>query len=124
MKVSRKIGDVRLIERMSKAQIQNYWLELKESRFESYFYREMFERIIKMNPNLALPPKEEVDKIEQDALNIALWEENWDRINSDRVNRGGTDYTLFNDKSMWINNKQNQTNLVEWQVAGNKSTFL
>lgn len=122
MKISRKIGDVRLIERMSKAQIQNYWLELKESRFESYFYREMFERIIKMNPNLALPPKEEVDKIEQDALNIALWEENWDRINSDRVNRGGTDYTLFNDKSMWINNKQNQTNLVEWQVAGNKSS--
>jgi hypothetical protein len=84
----------------------------------------MFERIIKMNPNVALPPKEEVDKIEQDALNIARWEENWDRINSDRVNRGGTDYTLFNDKSMWVNNKQNQTNLVEWQVAGNKSTFL
>ena len=122
MKVSRKIGDVRLIERMSKAQIQNYWLELKESRFESYFYREMFERVIKMNPNLAMPPKEEVDKIEQDALNIALWEENWDRINSDRVNRGGTDYTLFNDKSMWINNKQNHINLVEWQVAGNEST--
>jgi len=122
MKVSRKIGDVRLIERMSKAHIQNYWLELKESRFESYFYREMFERVIKMNPNLAMPPKEEVDKIEQDALNIALWEENWDRINSDRVNRGGTDYTLFNDKSMWINNKQNHINLVEWQVAGNEST--
>ena len=105
MKVSRKIGDVRLIEKMSKAQIQDYWLELKESRYESYFFREMFERIQKMNPNLVMPDKEEINKIEQEALNIALWEENWDKINKNRVNRGGVDYTLFKDTTMWIHHQ-------------------
>ena len=113
MKVSRKIGDVRLIEKMSKAQIQNYWLELKESRFESYFFREMFERVQKMNPNLVLPEKEEVNKIEQEALNIALWEENWDKVNTERVNRGGIDYTLFRDTAMWINEQEYKVSKME-----------
>jgi hypothetical protein len=113
MKISRKIGDVRLIDKMSKAQIQNYWLELKEARFESYFYREMFERVQKMNPNLVLPPKEDVDRIEQDALSIALWEENWDKINTDRVNRGGIDYALFKDNNMWINEQDYKVSNLE-----------
>ena len=113
MKVSRKIGDVRLIEKMSKVQIQNYWLELKESRFESYFFREMFERVKKMNPNLVLPDKEEVNKIEQEALNIALWEENWDKVNAERVNRGGIDYTLFRDTAMWINEQEYKVSNME-----------
>jgi hypothetical protein len=105
MKVSRKIGDARLIDKMSKEQIQNYWLELKESRFESYFFREMFEKIQKMNPNLVLPDHEEIKKIEQEAMNIALWEEHWDKINTERVNRGGVDYSLFKDTTMWINSQ-------------------
>jgi hypothetical protein len=113
MKVLRKIGDVSLIEKMSKEQIQNYWLELKESRFESYFFREMFERVQKMNPNLVLPLKEEVDKIEQEALNIALWEENWDKINTERVKRGGIDYTLFKDTTMWINKQEYKVSNME-----------
>ena len=113
MEVSRKIVDVRLIEKMSKTQIQNSWLELKESLFESYFFREMFERVQRMNPNLILPADEEVNNIEQEALNIALWEENWDKINTDRVNRGGIDYTLFKDATMWINEQEYKVSIIK-----------
>lgn len=102
MKPATRIGDKRLVDKMSKEQIQNYWLELKESRFESYFYREMYERIIKMNPNLVLPVEEEIENIEKEAMNVALWEENWDKLNRERILRGGVDYTIFRDKPMWV----------------------
>lgn len=102
MKTSKRIGDILLVDKMSKEQVQGYWLELKESRYDSYFFREMFERIIKMNPNLVLPTEEEINNIESDALNVALWEENWAKINKERILRGGVDYTIFREKPMWI----------------------
>ena len=102
MKPVTRIGDINLVDKMSKEQVQDYWLELKETRHESYFYREMYERVIKMNPNLVLPPEEEINNIEKEARNIALWEENWDKMNKERILRGGVDYTLFRDKPMWI----------------------
>jgi len=102
MNPSTRIGDVRLVDKMSKEQIQDYWLELKESRYESYFYREMYERIVKMNPNLVHPVEEEIENIETEALNVALWEENWDKRNKERILRGGVDYTIFRDKPMWV----------------------
>jgi len=102
MKPSTRIGDIRLVDKMSKEQVQDYWLELKESRYESYFYREMYEHIIKMNPNLVLPVEEEIEHIKKEALNVALWEENWDKLNKERVLRGGVDYTIFRDKPMWV----------------------
>ena len=111
MKTSKQIGDIRLVEKMSKEQIQNYWLELKESRFDSYFFREMFERVKKMNPNIILPAEEEVNKIETDAINISLWEENWAKINADRINRGGIDYSIFKGNTMWVNNQEVQNSL-------------
>ncbi len=102
MKPSTRIGDISLVDKMSKEQVQDYWLELKESRYESYFYREMYERIIKMNPNLVLPPEEEIEHVEKEALDVALWEENWDKLNKERILRGGIDYTIFRDKPMWV----------------------
>ena len=102
MKTSKRIGDIQLVDKMSKEQVQDYWLELKESRYESYFFREMYERIIKMNPNLVLPTEEEINNIESDALNVSLWEENWDKLNKERILRGGVDYTIFRGKPMWI----------------------
>ena len=102
MKPSKQIGDIRLIERMSKEQIQDYWLELKEARYDSYYYKELFEKIKKMNPNLILPAKEDMQKIEDEAKNIALWEENWDRMNEERINRGGIDYSIFKGGNMWL----------------------
>lgn len=105
MKPLKRIGDIRLVDKMSKEQIQDYWLELKESRYESYFYREMYERIVKMNPNLVHPVEEEIENIETEALNVALWEENWDKLNKERVLRGGVDYTIFRDKPMWVDSE-------------------
>ena len=102
MKPSSRIGDVRLVDKMSKELVQDYWLELKDSRYESYFFREMYERIVKMNPNLVLPSEEEIKIIEKDALNVSLWEENWDKLNKERILRGGVDYTIFRDKPMWV----------------------
>lgn len=102
MKTSKRIGNIQLVDKMSKEQVQDYWLELKESRYESYFFREMYERIVKMNPNLVLPTEEEINTIESDALNVSLWEENWDKLNKERILRGGVDYTIFRGKPMWI----------------------
>ena len=105
MKTSKQIGDIRLVDRMSKEQIQNYWLELKETRFDSYYYRELLEKLRNMNPNMVWPVEEEISKIEQEALNISLWEENWDKLNTERVNRGGLDYSIFRDTPMWVEKK-------------------
>jgi hypothetical protein len=110
MKPLKRIGDIRLVDKMSKEQAQDYWLELKESRYESYFYREMYERIIKMNPNLVLPVKEEIEHVEKEAMNVALWEENWDKLNKERILRGGVDYTIFRDKPMWVDHEYRISN--------------
>ena len=96
--------------KMSKKQIQNYWLELKEARFDSYYYREILDKIKRMNPNMVWPEEEETIKIEQEALNIALWEENWDKINTERVNRGGLDYSIFRDTPMWVEKEYKLSN--------------
>jgi len=102
MKTSKRIGDIGLVEKMSREQVQDYWLELKEARYDGYFFREMYERILSMNPNLVLPPEEEIRRIEKDALDIALWEERWDTLNKERIVRGGLDYSLYRDKPMWV----------------------
>jgi hypothetical protein len=102
MKTFKQIGDIRLVERMSKEQIQDYWLELKETRYDSYYYRELLEKIMKMNPNIVLPSEEERSKIEKEAINISLWEENWDKMNIERIKRGGIDYSIFSKETMWI----------------------
>jgi hypothetical protein len=102
MKTFKQIGDIRLVERMSKEQIQDYWLELKETRYDSYYYRELLEKIMKMNPNIVLPSEEERNKIEKEAINISLWEENWDKMNIERIKRGGIDYSIFSKETMWI----------------------
>ena len=102
MKSIRKIGDARLVEKMSLEQIKDYWMELKEARHDGYYYREMMETILRMNPNIVWPPEEEIRKIEQEAQDIALWEENWEKINTDRISRGGTDYTIFREGAMWV----------------------
>jgi uncharacterized protein YabN with tetrapyrrole methylase and pyrophosphatase domain len=102
MKSFGKIGEARMVEKMSLEQVKGYWMELKEARYDSYFYREMMDRIVKMNPNIVWPAEEEVHKIEQEALQIAMWEENWEKINEERIGRGGTDYTIFREASMWV----------------------
>lgn len=102
MKPLTRIGDTRLVDKMSKEQVQDYWLELKETRYESYFYREMYDRIIKMNPNLVLPTEEDINNIKKNAMEVSLWEENWDKLNKERILRGGNDYTIFRNKSMWV----------------------
>lgn len=102
MKPLTRIGDTRLVDKMSKEQVQDYWLELKETRYESYFYREMYDRIIKMNPNLVLPTEEDINNIKKNAMEVSLWEENWDKLNKERILRGGNDYAIFRNKSMWV----------------------
>lgn len=107
MKIIKKMGDIRLVEKMSKTQLQDYWLELKEARFDSFYYRELFERIKKMNPNLVFPSTEDMKRIEEEALRIAMWEENWESMNLERVRRGGVNYNLFRDEPMWVENHGN-----------------
>jgi hypothetical protein len=58
-----------------------------------------------MNPNLVLPAEEEIENIEKEAVNVALWEENWDKLNKERILRGGVDYTIFRDKPMWVDHE-------------------
>ena len=51
-----------------------------------------------MNPNLVRPDRNEISRIEKDALGIAFWEENWEITNERRVRQGGADYSIFNCK--------------------------
>ncbi len=103
-----KIGNPELIMDLKKEQLYDYWFELKQTRYDSYFFREIFEKVRKINPNLVLPTTEYINLIEQEAMNIAMWEENWEKINRERVNNGGVDYSLFNTQSEFKIEKNNK----------------
>jgi len=108
MWIDSKIGKPELVMELTKDQLYDYWFELKQTRYDSYFFREIFERVRKINPNLVLPDEEYINLIEQEAMNIAMWEENWEKINRERVKNGGVDYSLFNAKPEFkieMNNK-------------------
>ena len=87
--------DTKLIENMTKDQFREYWAELKQARFDSHYFREMLDKVKKMNPNLILPEEEVMEKIKADALSIAFWEENWEQLNEKRVREGGVNYSIF-----------------------------
>lgn len=93
--ISKKMQSIEVIDNMSKEQIREYWYELKQMRYDGYYFREMYQKILKMNPNLILPDKEEVNRIEKDALSVAFWEENWEITNERRVQNGGVDYSIL-----------------------------
>lgn len=117
MKSISKIGDAGMVEKMSLEQVKNYWMELKEARYDSYYYREMLEVISRMNPNIVWPEEEKIHKIEQEALNIALWEEDWEKMNKERISRGGTDYTIFRQGAMWVNVEYGEPSAVRLSSA-------
>lgn len=93
--IEKKLHSIELIDNMSKEQIRDYWYELKQARYDGIYYREMFENIKKMNPNLVMPDGEIIGRIQKEALAIAFWEENWEQLNKKRVKNGGTDYSIF-----------------------------
>jgi hypothetical protein len=93
--ISKKMQSVEIIDRMSKEQIRDYWYELKQMRYDGYYFRELYLKILKMNPNLVLPDQEEIGRIEKDALSVAFWEENWEITNERRVRNGGVDYSIL-----------------------------
>jgi hypothetical protein len=97
--VEKKMQSIEIIDRMSKDQIRNYWYELKQMRYDGYYFRELYEKILKMNPNLVLPDQQEITKIEKDALSIAFWEENWEISNERRVKSGGVDYSILKNRN-------------------------
>ena len=90
-----RLGDTTIVEKMTLNQLKDYWQELKMMRYDSHFYLKLFEKIKLLNPNLILPEEEEIEKIKSEALSLALWEENWENKNRDRVKNGGIDYSLF-----------------------------
>lgn len=108
MWIEGKIGNPELIMDFTKEQLYDYWFELKQTRYDSYFFREIFEKVRKINPNLVLPTSEYINLIEQEAMNIAMWEENWEKINRERVKNGGVDYSLFNTQSEFKIEKNNK----------------
>ena len=89
------IGDPAIVENLNLDQLKNYWQELKTSRYDSHYYLKLLEKIKALNPNLVMPPDEELETMRSEALNLALWEENWETKNRERVKNGGTDYSLF-----------------------------
>jgi hypothetical protein len=96
-----QFGDSSIVERLSTDQLKGYWHELKMSRYDSHFYLKLFDRIKQMNPNLVMPEEEEMERIRNEALSLAMWEENWESRNRERVKNGGIDYSLFHvDKNM------------------------
>jgi hypothetical protein len=90
-----RLGDSSIVEKMSINQLKDYWHELKMLRYDSHFYLRMLEKIKLLNPNLVLPEEEEIEKIKSEALSLAMWEENWENKNRDRIKNGGIDYSLF-----------------------------
>ena len=112
MWTDRKIGNPELIMSFTKEQLHDYWFELKQTRYDSYFFREIFNKVRKINPNLVLPDSEYINIIEQVAMNIAMWEENWEKINRKRVKNGGVDYSLFKSKSKLKIEKNNKSKLI------------
>ena len=93
-----RIGNPAIVEQLNIEQLKAYWQELKLSRYDSHFYLMLLEKIKLLNPNLVFPPESEIEKIKNEALNLALWEENWEVKNRERVKNGGVDYSLFNQK--------------------------
>jgi len=55
----------------------------------------MLDKIKLLNPNLVMPPEDEIEKIRNEAMGLALWEENWEIRNKERVKKGHLDYSLF-----------------------------
>ena len=90
-----RLGDSSIVEKLSLNQLKDYWHELKMSRYDSHFYLRMLEKIKLLNPNIVLPEEDVIEKIKSEALSLALWEENWENKNRDRVKNGGIDYSLF-----------------------------
>jgi len=97
--VEKKMQSIEIIDRMPREQIRDYWYELKQMRYDGYYFRELYEKILKLNPNLVLPDQDEIKRIETDALSIAFWEENWEVTNERRVKNGGMDYSILNCNS-------------------------
>jgi hypothetical protein len=93
--ISKKMQSIEIIDKMSREQIRDYWYELKQMRYDGYYFRELYQNIKKMNPNLILPDQGEIDRIEKEALSIAFWEENWEITNERRVRNGGVDYSIL-----------------------------
>lgn len=93
--IEKKMHSFEIIDKMSREQIRDYWYELKQMRYDGYFFRELYDKVVKMNPNLVLPEKVEIERIEKDALSIAFWEENWEITNERRVSKGGVDYSIL-----------------------------
>ena len=87
--------DTKLIENMTKDQFRDYWRELKQARFDSHYFREMFDKVRKMNPHVVMPDDEVIERIKADALSVAFWEENWEQMNEKRVRQGGINYSIF-----------------------------
>ncbi len=104
-----KLGDPSIIDKLSNEQLKNYWHELKMSRYDSHFYIKLLDKVRSLNPNLVLPDDEEIEKIKNEALNLALWEENWEIKNKERIKGGGTDYSLFRQNNTFrpMNNQIN-----------------
>ena len=88
-------GDDSIVENLNMDQIKAYWHELKMTRYDSHFYLMLLDKLKLLNPNLIYPNDEEMQLIRKEALNLALWEENWEIKNRERVKRGGIDYALF-----------------------------
>ena len=109
------MGDDKIVEKLNLDQIKAYWHELKMARYDSHFYLLLMDKLKALNPNLIYPAEEEIQLIRNEALNLALWEENWEIKNQERVKNGGVDYSLFRknddvmkleltgDKNMMIN---------------------
>jgi hypothetical protein len=91
-------GDDSIVENLNLDQLKAYWHELKMSRYDSHFYLILVEKLKSLNPNLVYPADEEIQRIRQEAINLALWEENWEIKNHERVKNGGVDYSLFGKK--------------------------
>ena len=106
-----KLGDNSLVESFSLDQLKGYWHELKLARYDSHFYLKMLDKIKRLNPTLVMPPDEEIETIKNEALGLALWEENWEIRNRERVKKGHMDYSLFHpdNKIIDLNEKNDFT---------------
>ncbi len=93
-----KIGDPSIVDQLNTDQLKDYWYELKMMRYDSHFYLKLLERIKALNPNLVMPDTLEMERFKSEALGLALWEENWEIRNRERIKNGGIDYSLFRQK--------------------------
>ncbi len=100
------IGDAMLVESFTMDQLKGYWHELKLARYESHYYLKLLDKIKLLNPNLVLPSEEEIERIRNEAMGLALWEENWESRNRERVKRGRLDYSLFHPDHKIIDLKE------------------